>query len=171
MKSPRLLCALCAPLLLAACFSARPPVPVRWFDATPVAAADDARLGLARCTAAPQLGQPMLWRTGPHEFAFDDQHRWLLTPADAVAAAVGEPLPLGAPGIVLHVVAFGGDLTAAPLATLTVQAALAGRERTFVMTMPLAEASAEALAAGMAQALEQLRDELGAWQAHEPKQN
>ncbi|MCB9876774.1 MAG: hypothetical protein H6835_04140 [Planctomycetes bacterium] len=156
---------LCLLLPLGACLSSRPAAVVRWFDATPVASGEGAGLPVARCTAAPQLGQPMLWRTGAHEFAFDELHRWLVAPADAVAAALGEPTAPGAAGLALHVVAFGGDLTAAPIATLTVQAAHAGRERTFAVTAPLADASAEALAAGMAQALAELRDALGAWSA------
>lgn len=166
MRSHRLSCVLlAASLLFGSCLSSRPPVAVRWFDPTPVAAADGARLVVARCTAAPQLDQSMLWRTGPHEFAFDDTHRWLVVPADAVAGAVGQPATLGAPGLALHVVAFGGDLTGAPIATLSVRALRDGRERTFVLTVPLAEPTAEALAAGMAEALARLRDELGAWSA------
>lgn len=108
-------------LALAACLSSAPPAPpVRWFDPLPPTGDGPPAARFAVVVRAPELlDREFAVRVGPHELAFDADHRWLSPPAQLVQRAlqrVGGSAAADATAIPIDVEAFELDRTAAPVA-------------------------------------------------------
>lgn len=106
---------------LAACLSPAPPAPpVRWFDPVPPAGDDAPAVRFAVAVRAPELlDREFAVRVGPHELAFDPDHRWLLPPSQLVQRAllrVGGGAAADAEAVPVEVEAFELDRTGPPVA-------------------------------------------------------
>jgi len=154
-------------LTLASCLSSAPPAPpIRHFDPLP-ANPIPGLPPILRLTAAPHLSQEIAVRTSPRELRFDGLHHWLATPRDLLAAALGpalgpaNPTKTTRPAGELHLATFELDLQqgvrarvelhwavpATPLQVIRVEVPAVGRDP---------QQAAEAMAAALAQALEDL---------------
>jgi hypothetical protein len=161
-------------LVLPACLSSAPPAPpVRWFDPLDSSPTDTGEAALAApgdivVGAAFDVRQEFALRVGPHEFAYDDDHRWAADPCELVRRALlrrsGRQPAAGvaAEGSeVMEVVveAFEIDLRGAPAAR--VQLRVVRPEHAFVgTTAPAASRAPADLAAAMAVALADAADQV-----------
>lgn len=172
-RPAHLLLALAGATCQFACIARTPPAEIRWFrpelPAVPSAPRPDAPLALAleRVTAAPHLGERMVWRISEIEYAFDDLHRWIEPPDTLVRNALERVLygecgfsragPRGA-GLEVHLGAFEASAHEAVVEmTVTLIQGTDEPRRTRILraTTPLESPTASSFAAAVGTALRQ----------------